>query len=83
MTATELQKYLHRTGKYQFKGFSFAVEVIDARYVYTRLEFRIVPLAGEGDSWVMANFVTLDDPVPGEQGKENKIRMPDMRALES
>ena len=49
MTATELQKYLHRTGKYQSNGLKFAVEIIDARFVYNRLEFRIVPLAGEGD----------------------------------
>jgi hypothetical protein len=62
MTATELQKYLRKTGKYRSNGFKFAVEIIDARFVYTRLEFRIVPLAGEGDSWVMASFVTLDEP---------------------
>ena len=68
MTATELQKFLHRTGKYLANGFKFAVEIIDARFVYTRLEFRIVPLAGEGDSWVMASFVTLDEPpFPKEQ----------------
>lgn len=70
MTATELQKYLRRTGKYQSNGFKFAVGIVDARFVYNRLEFRIVPLAGEGDSWVMASFVTVDElPLPTNQAE--------------
>jgi hypothetical protein len=38
------------------------VKVIDARFYLSRLEFLVTPVAGEGESWVMANFVSLDDP---------------------
>ena len=71
MTATELQKYLHRRGKYRSNGFKFAVEIIDARFVYTRLELRIVPISGEGDCWVMANFVSLDE-APLQKKREER-----------
>ncbi len=70
MTAIELQKYLHKTGKYQANDFRFNVEVIDARFVNSRLELRIMPLAGEGNSWVMASFVALDEPpLPTDQAE--------------
>jgi len=46
MTATELQKYIGTTGKFQANGFRFEVKVTDARCVRSRLELLVVPMAG-------------------------------------
>jgi hypothetical protein len=63
MTATELQKYIGTTGKFQANGFRFEVKVTDARCVRSRLELLVVPMAGEGESWVMASYIALDKAI--------------------
>jgi hypothetical protein len=63
MTATELQKYIGTTGKFQANGFRFEVKVTDARCVRNRLELLIAPMAGEGESWVMASYIALDKAI--------------------
>jgi len=67
ITATELQRFIGKSGKYKASGFNFYVIVADARTNYNVLEFLVRPIAGEGEYWVSASCVTLEDPpeVPG------------------
>jgi hypothetical protein len=62
ITATELQKFIGKGGKYKLNGLTFDVAVADARTNYNVLELLVKPVAGEGESWVSASFITLDDP---------------------
>ena len=62
ISAMELSNYLGMQGKYKANGFSFYVTVEDARTNYNILEFLVRPVAGEGESWISASFITLDPP---------------------
>jgi len=69
LTATELQRFIGKSAKYKANGFTFCVTVADARSNYSVLEFLVKPVAGEGESWVSASCVTLDEPIemPGPE----------------
>jgi hypothetical protein len=61
LAATELQRYIGQGGKYKANGFNFFVTVADARSNYNILELLVRPVAGEGECWVSASFVTLEE----------------------
>jgi len=67
ITATELQRFIGKSGKYKANCFNFYVVVADARTNFNILEYLVRPVAGEGGSWVPASFILLDKPaeVPG------------------
>ncbi len=76
LTAVELQRFIGRSGKYKANGFSFFVSVINARCSHNILELLVRPVAGEGESWVGASFVILDDSVETPGPTEEKETIP-------
>ena len=72
ISALELSNYFGREGKYKANGFSFYVTVEDARTNYNILEFLVRPVAGEGESWISASFITLEAPVEAPTGPDKK-----------
>lgn len=72
-TASELAAHMGRVGTMTVVGaLRMRVKVIDARANYNRLDYRVapeIPAAGDGDAWVFATRVELDDPVPTKRVK--------------
>lgn len=66
MTAAQLAEHIGRTGFWSLPG-RHAVRVLvtveDARETYGRLQYRIVPIAGQGTTWIDAQAVQLDPEV--------------------
>jgi hypothetical protein len=60
MSAATLHKFVGRAGLLRTdNNLTFAVEVLDAREVWGRLDYRVEPVAGNGSAWVSAERVTL------------------------
>ncbi len=74
LTATELQRFIGKSGKYKANGFSFFVTVVDARSNYSILEFLVRPVAGEGECWVGASCVTLEDSIEVPEPEKERGR---------
>lgn len=58
--ATDLTQYADRTGSMTVDTLSFAVRVVEARTRYGHLDFRVTPIAGNGERWVEQHRVDLD-----------------------
>lgn len=61
MTTSAMAKLIGRTGLLREGELLVAVEVREVREVYGRLDYLVIPLAGEGSAWVSAERVTLDE----------------------
>jgi hypothetical protein len=59
MTAKELAAILGKVGKYSIHGVVFPVVIMDARKVYGRLDYQVMPLNGSGLAWFAADRITL------------------------
>lgn len=61
MTLKELAAVIGREGKFSpIAGFIVNVRVTDARQVYGRTDYAVVPLSGEGLTWIESKRVHLN-----------------------
>ena len=52
-TATELSKQIGREGLVNLAGLQVGVRIVDARSVFDRVDLKIVPLSGRGETWII------------------------------
>lgn len=57
----DLDSYAGRTGRFEFDGLSFTVNVVKARLRFGHLDLLITPAVGSGERWVEQHRVTLDE----------------------
>jgi hypothetical protein len=60
-TAADLAEYLKRNGIWSTPtgDMKLPVVVIDARYIFGRIELKVSPIGGSGSTWVTAGSVEL------------------------
>lgn len=61
MNAEQLQKLKGQEALVTMDGIDVTVRIIDARFVFGRIDVRIEPLSGEGQKWVRATSVKMKD----------------------
>lgn len=68
-TYTDLRAYYrtHREALCRFEGVRVAVEVLDLREAWGRLDALVTPLNGKGQQWVDASRLT---PLPEPTGRQ-------------
>jgi hypothetical protein len=57
MTAKELSFNIGKRGFLDVNGMEFHVEIRDARQVFNRVDYRVTPVDGNGNSWVESSRV--------------------------
>lgn len=60
MSVAKLAQAIGKRGRLMESGLAFHVEIRDVREVYGRLDYLVIPVAGDGSKWVAAERVTLD-----------------------
>lgn len=58
MSALQLMARVGKDGVWNVEGVRILVRIMDARRVFNRLDFQIVPLMGAGTVWVSAEKVS-------------------------
>jgi hypothetical protein len=63
MTLAEYSTYIGRTATVTdvFPGVDMAVRIIDVRTAFGRIDVKVTPVTGSGDTWVNINRVVLKD----------------------
>lgn len=62
MTAKELMKQIGKDAVYHEElGLKVKVKILDARQQFGRVDYQVMPLAGEGDAWVSESRVTFGE----------------------
>jgi hypothetical protein len=61
MTLTEYAHLLNQTATLEnvLPGFDVAVRILDVRSYFGRVDVRVTPIAGHGDTWVDAKRIVL------------------------
>lgn len=57
MSALELMARVGKMGVFEVEGMRVIVKILDARKVFGRLDYHVVPVLGAGAAWVAANRV--------------------------
>jgi hypothetical protein len=66
MSAAEMMGRVGKDGVWNVEGVRVLVRIMDARMVFNRLDFKIVPLMGAGEVWVSA--ARVGEPAKAEGG---------------
>lgn len=61
MTLADYQAYVNKTAILEnvLPGLDVAVRITDVRSAFGRIDVRVTPIAGHGDTWVNVNRVVL------------------------
>ena len=63
MTASEMARYLGRTGTLTVSGtrLQFRIKVTDVRARFGQIDYFVTPEAGNGEQWHDSQNITLDE----------------------
>jgi hypothetical protein len=62
MTLADYQTYVNKLATLEnvLPGFDVAVRITDVRSAFGRIDVRVTPVAGHGDTWVNVNRVIVE-----------------------
>lgn len=63
MTLAQYQHYVHKLAILEnvLPGLDVAVRITDVRSAFGRIDVRVTPVSGHGDTWVNVNRVVLTE----------------------